>query len=679
MAEKQEYLGVISVAGVQEYISESRKIADLRQGSEDVKVSVKTIVAVLRDDSTQVKHIGAELVKRLREKLRNVKFIIPPGAQAGDECPNQILFEFTPGRNQNVEQEIRQVAKEYFGKLAEESWKSLGWDKNGALTNANIYDIWQRQWADGLPVFFTSLPLNGDFIKAHQALQRKLIVHKLNRRFGPWQGAPVEKCVQCGHRECIGPEYFEGNRKFWDHSENNPVKKLVARNIVRAGERLCAVCLGKRTLALAESKDDPVSSTAFLAVRPFYKKLLSDVDKNGIRQVVSDFEKRAEAMSVLLPPEYPKYKALDFKQESTAFFKDRKSRDNAEWFLEDFYAPSQWKWLDLDETKPQQFDEACGATRAALKKLYEKLKWEPSEYLTVIEYDGDKMGERTGALDRSTLEKVSEKLTKLAAKDLKKVVQDHDGYLIYSGGEDLLAFCPMEKAVSLLAAINDTFVAAMKGFEIDGDSFTGSGSATFFQYDFPLHRALAISKENIHRAKEEFDRDAFVLGGVLPNGSSHVFGGKSQPRDMGEPILTWVQTTLALFGSKGHPIEADGVTARLKVSRTFRYELMEILPVFLKEEQGRRSLMEKDALVSEVTRLFRRYSSVDETPEDETEKKKLNEAIEKCRSQWVRDFVDGFLTNCCSTVPEKRELSNEAGLLKLLDFYLARIKGPKDE
>ena len=103
----------------------------------------------------------------------------------------------------------------------------------------------------------------------------------------------------------------------------------------------------------------------------------------------------------------------------------------------------------------------------ALELFFEELKLvskpgKPPAYMAVLLADGDKMGKAIGDLaDAGGHVRFSEKLVTFA-DDARTTVKDHFGVTIYAGGDDVLAFLPLDTALLCANALEDNFAKTME-------------------------------------------------------------------------------------------------------------------------------------------------------------------------------------------------------------------------
>jgi CRISPR-associated protein Cmr2 len=89
----------------------------------------------------------------------------------------------------------------------------------------------------------------------------------------------------------------------------------------------------------------------------------------------------------------------------------------------------------------------------------------PVPYYAILLADGDRMGD---AIEhQSTFEdhkRLSQKLDEFARRAREIVEKDHHGELIYSGGDDVLAFVPLHRAVACGRQLAESFATSMESF-----------------------------------------------------------------------------------------------------------------------------------------------------------------------------------------------------------------------
>lgn len=173
---------------------------------------------------------------------------------------------------------------------------------------------------------------------------------------------------------------------------------------------------------------------------------------------------------------------------------------------------------------PRIFDNQPAAQQV-LKQLQNlrrsaNLQELPSPYYAILLMDGDQLGKHMGDKDKQT--PISKALNAFT-RDAGSVVRDHNGFLIYAGGDDVLALLPLEDALPAAAALQKSYKEAFtKESPADNpiDS-TLSGAIEFVHIRTPLTRVL----QDAHRllddvAKEQTGRNAIAVRVWKPSGQA---------------------------------------------------------------------------------------------------------------------------------------------------------------
>ncbi|MFL6235307.1 MAG: type III-B CRISPR-associated protein Cas10/Cmr2 [Thermoanaerobaculia bacterium] len=139
----------------------------------------------------------------------------------------------------------------------------------------------------------------------------------------------------------------------------------------------------------------------------------------------------------------------------------------------------------------------------------------PVAYYAILVADGDRMGK---AIERQTTFKahrdLSRKLDQFAQRVRTIVERDHGGELVYSGGDDVLAFVPLHKAVPCARELAETFKEHLSDFPVDdGGEETPTLSAGIGVSHFidPLRSALNLARKAEALAKEKRNSLAVIV------------------------------------------------------------------------------------------------------------------------------------------------------------------------
>lgn len=380
---------------------------------------------------------------------------------------------------------------------------------------------------------------------------------------GPaYAGDHRPKCALCGEREQVGPvteqpgPQRQASRTFWRSFSEN--KELRASLQVVEGEGLCAVCLSKRFapqlffggttgqlgLDWGNRGDRPLlrfPSVESIASAPC-RLWLHD------RAPVKARDAWARAVEELQAQD-----CLDFDAPGNLLrglgevgTTDPFLRQDGEWLYEMSYqAAAVWRRYFPGETRRagdptfELLQTPLNDARAGLRKLLSPAappggprldRVAPSPYYAVLVLDGDNMGQwltgrhprmptlremgvtlDTGIADRrrplfpALHAELSRRLGALA-QELHAVVERHLGRVVYSGGDDLLAFLPLATALPCLSRIRETVREA----RFLGDRVTISAGMAIAHVHDPLSRTLDLARCAEKRAKNA-GRDSFTV------------------------------------------------------------------------------------------------------------------------------------------------------------------------
>ena len=188
-----------------------------------------------------------------------------------------------------------------------------------------------------------------------------------------------------------------------------------------------------------------------------------------------------------------------------------------------------------------------------------KVVWESDEdgklkkakYIAVIAMDGDRMGETlSGFADEDEHRKFSSSLASFAGK-VGKVVEDHGGYLIYDGGDDVLAVLPAREAIDCGRALRELF-----GAEVSGK--TASAGIAVGHVSVPMQDLVHKAHAAESRAKSDYGRNALAVSVFKRSGEILEWGCK------------WTSKSLDIYRQLRDSLDEN-------LSGRFPYKLAELL------------------------------------------------------------------------------------------------------
>jgi CRISPR-associated protein Cmr2 len=130
---------------------------------------------------------------------------------------------------------------------------------------------------------------------------------------------------------------------------------------------------------------------------------------------------------------------------------------------------------------------------------------EPQRYYAVLIADGDRMGKTISALSMKVPEdhiRFSSKLAKFAGI-ARKIVKRHHGCLVYSGGDDVLAFLPLDTCLHVARMLHSVFGILLDEFPDENRKKpTLSVGITIGHSMEPLEDILGFAKDAENSAKK---------------------------------------------------------------------------------------------------------------------------------------------------------------------------------
>lgn len=409
------------------------------------------------------------------------------------------------------------------------------------------------------------------------------------------------KCSMCGEREVLRTNNIGTTKElteFWKGvGEKNPEKIDI-----KGKDKLCAICFVKRMAGeyyfkkeiFNETDKDKINypSTSTIAALPFKIKVIQNWQKTF--PIIKNYNELLKQLNIkgnfnwnLLRHIPVKILYKLFQPESTEFreFADFLSFDG-QWVYEESFTEQFLKDFGIN------FDTNSGiinSIKEAIKKLCSEdygIDNKPSKYFAVISMDGDKMGQwlsgthpawpkwgevvhsdTDDTLDEETKNKkrnlspavhsfISKSLNFFSLKLVRDIIEfDFPGKLIYSGGDDVLTFLPVDCALEASEKVRFTFSGNLnENREIDmkhtngyilikdedgkkiiptlGNNATMSAGIVIAHKNHDLSDVLRNVRDAEKQAKNNHDGDAFVIKILKHSGSITEYGAKWRKNDI---------------------------------------------------------------------------------------------------------------------------------------------------
>jgi len=476
MAEAR-YLFSVAVGPVQEFIASARKLRDLWYGSYLLSELSKAVARYLNEN-------GCELIF---PAVVNGKDFEPDSPMS---VANKILA-LTP---EDVSPEdmvagAKSAFMEHWKKLCEKAQRRL---PQGTIKD----DLFDKQVAD-FGEFFAAWAVydENDYSDSRNRVEQKLTGRKSLREFSApgWDGHGLPKSSLDGIRESV-------------IKNTAPLRKRYA---LKRGEHLDALGIVKRLGPLTNSQRPFFDNMARVAVQPLLEGLTHDSKARGLLKGFPDLaelyppgEAQSSAMSApdFWPPYMPEELLIPavFEKECKEF---------------------------KDDGKAGAWDNAWAIIRKILRRA-----GEPCTYGCLIVGDGDRMGAVLDSLTTICHHKAVSAALDQFARSVHEMVEGFGGRVIYSGGDDVLAYAPLHRALGCAAAVNQAFHEALNEVfnEIGVEQPTFSAGMAIVHYKMPLHLALELARTAEKHAKQKGGRDSLAVVQSKRSGSDLIVCGKWQ-------------------------------------------------------------------------------------------------------------------------------------------------------
>jgi CRISPR-associated protein Cmr2 len=459
---------IFSIGPVQDFINTARRSRDLWYGSwmlsELSKTAAKKIVELTSFDNVVFPHPSH-------------KELLQPASDFN--APNKIVAVVETDDPKKFAEKIEETVRDYLtdtlAKTTLDAIKSKTF--NRTLADAQIKDLPEFYWV--------SVPYNNrTYDVVRDEAEALLVARKATRDFNQMTGENrnVPKSSLDGSRESVinENEYPKNNAS----DKEDKIRELYEKYHARQGERLSGVDLLKR---LGARRDEPdFKSTSHMAAIPFMDKL----GKAKTAKLIKDIQNVFTSKNWNIGEKGEG--ALLYESRLTDWIPAGKDRDE---IREAFN--KKWKDSELGESRP-------------------------SPYYALLRADGDNMGKVIDAQkDEGKHRELSKALSGFAAKvtfivnnekqENRDPKKDNKGLLIYSGGDDVLAYLPINTVLRCASELEEEFSNSLAGFsateKVEGKDIpikpTLSVGIVIAHHLDPLSDVLQLARDAEHKAKDE--------------------------------------------------------------------------------------------------------------------------------------------------------------------------------
>jgi CRISPR-associated protein Cmr2 len=387
------HLLAISVGPVQEFIAAARRTRDLWFGS------------------YLLSEISRAVAKAVEVPGEETNLIFPASSKA-ENVANVILAELPSGEPKTIAAKAKQAAEDCWKEYAVQARKDVG--------NAIQDEIWNSQINDVIE-FYTAWVTRTDNYKQDRTRVMRLLAGRKSCRDFPaqqYKDVGIPKSSLDGQRPSVliqpeRPSQRDQLRESWP--------KLLR---LSRGEELDIVGITKRLGKESGENAPRYASVERIAADPWLR------EKREHRRF-EEFKSACRAIPGLNRVGEECFR--DFPIEGTVVYKNR--------------------YPDLEE----ELGPDAGPQLKKAAALLQELGGEPNPYLAVLVADGDRMGAAISRLESPNAHR--EFSTALAgfADKARTIVNEHYGVLVYAGGDDVLAFLPVDQCLCCARKLREDF------------------------------------------------------------------------------------------------------------------------------------------------------------------------------------------------------------------------------
>jgi len=592
-----------TIGPVQGFVAQARRTRDIWAGSFLLSyLSGKAMAAIVETECAEIvfPSIGNDsLFKAIRNPPSVGNDKNHPAARVGS-LPNRFKAAASePQKAAEAAQKAAQKAAEAAQKAIEEAWGKIEkavWKRFQEwcleLISEETKDIWQRQ-VEASNLWEIAWVIGKD---------GSLLDRRKNMRSHFSQDEPGEKCTLCGERQALSKTSSSSRSELKDWwgkvaEKFNEAPKNKGFHFWDEGrERLCAVCTIKRIFPLVAKEAigwetySNYPSTAYMSALDWLKVVLekaeAETDDGGVCKSLTEFI------------EYSKHLKVPLDEQGTVnqipWLREFVKRDKGKGWKEilqfrgDVFFPDSIKNKRDFPINSKDDDDDEGKRKNLLdklKKLTQTAGLQPNPFYAILLMDGDNMGKLLSSYENEQ-PKISQALADFTAQVDKIVEEEHDGKLIYAGGDDVFAFLPLSTALACAKKLKERYETA---FGIHASKVAGATISAGIVYAH-MNTALRAVIRDVHElldktAKDGMDRNAFAVRVWKRGGPILTFGKKWQNNGS-----DWVCNTTALRNA----------LLRNEYSKGFIYRLIELIPILneLKDDEERVALLTAEYLKS---------------------------------------------------------------------------------
>lgn len=540
---------IFTFSPVQPFIAQARRAADLYSGSQ----------------------ILVELAKAAARAMQAAGATLIYPASLADDAPNR-LVALTSDVKACLEAAQTGFDNRWI-KICKTAQDEL---ENIIPVDKTWQDIWERQTRNHWETYWAAAEMNGDdFHSAYNNARHALEAAKRARAFSQVNEDGLKDSLS-GERSALRLGQADA-RQYW--LDVTTTKRVSPSKLKPEGrERLDALGAVKRFGKLDEGKKQILPfngfpSTSTIASQPYLRQCRSHAP------LLKKYAQEIRALGCFPVRE---------EKEDWAF--------DGDLFYREILDPRRLK----EDYHIKKDDDDLKNARSALAALYEGTG-RPSAYYAILALDGDNLGKRINACQSvPEAENLSKALTEFAqgirdSMQIKASNLEPDVYVIYNGGDDLLAMTPLENAFQTAWEWKELFknTVGKLGKQNDKGEWLGrtaSAGIAIVHHQAPLSASLRAARTALEHAKDKKRN---------PGKNAVCIQARKRGSDPVEVMSRWDDLSGDLFGKIFRDFRVTESTEKSPLSSKFAFNVL--------EESGVTNALDPEARAASLKRLLKRH------------------------------------------------------------------------
>lgn len=451
-----KHLLAISLGPIQDFIAAARRTRDLWLGSlllSEVSKAAASAVSNVQG-ATLIFPAPADAKTQLQPLKLDRLDKDPALANDALNVANIILAELGEGC------EPGQVAKAAEA-AANRCWRDFADRAKQAGQAVIVEGRWDGQLEGVIECYCAWVPFSGvDYKGQRQRLMRLLAGRKALRDFEPWQGHALPKSSLDGARETVLRDAKDLEQTLAKNDE------LAQRLRLNGKEALDALGFTKRAATKA-----PFPSVVRVAIDPWLRGVEQIAEANAaLREIAKLCGQEVEDSGYFAAGSGAFYRNTAFRYDGRVLFDEQRASLGKDLGKEGF-AGTRFVSAEAFRRREQirQRLAAIGrqveTIRASLKPAGKPL--EPLPYYAILLADGDRMGEALNNIGEPGKHREFSQALAGFAEEARNIVNQNHGCLVYAGGDDVLAFVPLDTCIPCARELHDSFGKRLDGFTND--------------------------------------------------------------------------------------------------------------------------------------------------------------------------------------------------------------------